>query len=90
MSLIIFKEKHGDRYFNFTTEKELHLIARFIIRERHEDGWYEGTKKNILLAMALEGDGASALRFLHDHDRTDYEYESLEIVEPETVMQEEI
>lgn len=82
MSILILKEKHGDRHFSFSDDKELQLLASYIVRERHEEGWYDSAL-GATLAYALEGNNKAALTFLRG--RQDYEYEDFEIVEPETV-----
>jgi len=44
MNLLIFKEKHGDRYFSFSTEEEKWLIACEVAKDRLRDGrWYDTT-----------------------------------------------
>lgn len=40
MRIIIFKEKHGDRYFDASTEWHLDAACATIIKERYEDGLY--------------------------------------------------
>ena len=84
MKIIIFKEKHGDRHFSFSNDQELKLIAEFIVRERHDEGWYEDEEGAPMLVKALAGDGATALKLLQSRNDYDYEYERFEIVEPET------
>jgi len=38
--ILIFKEKHGDRYFLVSTEEEMKLICKKIFEERDAQGWY--------------------------------------------------
>ncbi len=38
--IIIFKEKHGNRYFDASTEEKLHIAALKVLKERFESGWY--------------------------------------------------
>jgi hypothetical protein len=40
--IIIFKEKHGDRYFDASTPELLHKACLKIFKERLAEGWYEG------------------------------------------------
>jgi hypothetical protein len=85
MSLLILKEKHGDRYFSFSDEKEFGLLALYIVRERNEEGWYDGlNEKGVQLkGNALQGDATAAIAILSS--RTGCEYEDYEIGEPQTV-----
>lgn len=84
MSILVLKEKHGDRHFSFNTPEELRLLAAHIVRERQKEGYfYEDAQHDKLLIQALKGDNQAALRFLHN--RSDYEYEGIETVEPETL-----
>ena len=40
-SVLIFKEKHGSRYFSVTNDKELFAVALKVLTERFKDGyWY--------------------------------------------------
>lgn len=39
--IAILKEKHADRYFDVTTDEQLHNVALYILRQRYEQGyWY--------------------------------------------------
>lgn len=38
--IVIFKEKHGDRYFLVHNREELEKVALKIVKERNEEGWY--------------------------------------------------
>lgn len=38
--IVIFKEKHGDRYFDATDEKELNKVFLLMLRERKAMGYY--------------------------------------------------
>lgn len=82
--LIVFKEKHGDRHFGYNTRQDLLLTAEFIVRERHDEGWYEDEPKPHLLLEALKGNEA-AMQFLNYRHDQGHEYEQFEIIEPETV-----
>ena len=87
MKLLILKEKHGDRYFSYTTQAELHLIARFVVAEHNEEGYYDDEERVKVLAnlnrVTLHDDGEAALRVLEA--RCTYEYEGFELDETETV-----
>jgi hypothetical protein len=43
MNLLIFREKHGDRYFTYSTEEEKWLVACHVAKERLEEGWWYDT-----------------------------------------------
>jgi hypothetical protein len=43
MNLLIFKEKHSDRYFSFSTDEEKYRIACEVARDRLLDGWWYDT-----------------------------------------------
>lgn len=86
MKILILKDKHGDRYFSYSNEHELHLVAAFIVRERFDDGWYEDIKESrsaaALLEKAIDGDNRAAFALIGR--RNDYEY-GYELVDTETV-----
>lgn len=87
MKLLILKEKHGERYFSYTTQEELHLLARFIVSERIEENWYEDESNKRVLAdldrVVKSGDGKAAWNVLQA--RSQWEYEGFEIEEPTTI-----
>lgn len=88
MNILILKEKHGERYFTYNTAEERHLIARFIVSERMEEGYYEDEQNKSVLAnlkkVLLDGDGKAAFQVLDARSRG--EYEGFEIVTAEEVM----
>lgn len=43
MNLLIFREKHGDRYFSYSTEEEKWLVSCQVAKERLEEGWWYNT-----------------------------------------------
>jgi hypothetical protein len=40
MKIIIFKGKHGDRYFDASTKEAVHKACLKIFKERNREGWY--------------------------------------------------
>jgi len=39
--VLVFKEKHGDRYFHVPNDETLFAAALHVLKERHADGyWY--------------------------------------------------
>ncbi len=38
-TFIVFKEKHGDRYFDTSTREKLEKMALYILDQRVEEGW---------------------------------------------------
>jgi len=47
LKILIVKEKHGDRYFDASTDEALWRASHYILKRRHEEGWYvEWTLKN--------------------------------------------
>lgn len=41
MKILIFKEKHGNRYFDASTVEAIDKACKKILRERLNEGWYE-------------------------------------------------
>lgn len=83
MRLLILKEKDGARHFSFNDDHEFELLANYIIRERHDEGWYENPESLHLLQRALKGNLRDSVKFLFG--RKDFEYEDFYVIEPETV-----
>jgi len=44
LKILIAKEKHGDRYFDASTEEALWRASHYILKQRYEQGWYVGWK----------------------------------------------
>ena len=42
--IVVFREKHGDRYFDASTEKKYEAACIKIVKERQLDGWYSAYK----------------------------------------------
>ncbi len=40
VKIIVFHEKHGDRYFSIPTQEDLEKVALKIVKERNKDEWY--------------------------------------------------
>lgn len=85
MKLLILKEKHGDRYFSFTDDREFSLLARFIVSERFDEGLYEdgGAKTEELLKKATPYDLQTYVTLLWH--RAKYEYEGFDIEEAPSI-----
>ena len=43
MKIMVFREKHGNRFFTFSTEEEKWLIACHVAKERLAEGWWYNT-----------------------------------------------
>jgi hypothetical protein len=81
--ILRFNEKHGDRYFIYHNEEELHRACQHVMKERLNDGyWYDmddpDTKAEI--EAALE-DPKLAYRFILNRGDYEYEYVYLERAE---------
>lgn len=81
VKLLVLQEKHGPRYFAYSTIQELEAAAMFIVTEREEnDEFVDLNKKEYrLLEKANGGDGAAALALLQS--RSSWEYEGFELEE---------
>ncbi|MDO8610988.1 MAG: hypothetical protein Q7R95_10695 [bacterium] len=83
-NLVIFKEKHGDRYFYAPTFDDLYRVALKIFHERAiEDIWYDfSTHEEKMYKKALKDKkGDIVLEFLRS--RNNYEYEDFDIISTE-------
>lgn len=63
--IVVFKEKHGERYFNATDPIELNKVFLEIMRERMQLGWYYKPDVDYPIewteAMALQEEALDAL-----------------------------
>jgi len=76
--ILVFHEKHGNRYFLFQTAEEREAIAEKIVKERSTGNYAWYTPEEV-----TESDARTNWEFLQF--REDYEYEGFEIEHPEAV-----
>jgi len=93
--ILVVNEKHGDRYFDASTDAALHAAALKLVEERLEQGWYGDwrqlddtlenlNQKKMLLDLVSDQDGVAAWAFLKQRNgQYEYEYENVSIVELE-------
>jgi len=83
MKIIMFREKHSNRYFTFNSEEELKEIFLKILKERLKEGYFSEDYLHRDKADLLIKEGKNCkllhLKFFFNN-RSDYEYESYEIV----------
>lgn len=79
--LLIFYEKHANRYILVNSEKELFTACYRILKERKKDGyWYDDDQR---LKEATKAGPLSYEAYLFLRDHSDGEYDRMEVVEPE-------
>ena len=88
MKIIVFKEKHYERYFVLEDDKIDDVFLK-VFTERNESGWYDHRDSYTQKAYGIATDSghekqaAAALAFMtHRHG---YEYEGFEIIIPESL-----
>ena len=72
-NLIVFKEKHCDRHFQFKDKEELDKIFFLIFEERMKENYYPNVFVGWLLEMLHKKDNQKIREFMYG--RVDYEYE---------------
>ena len=72
-NLIVFKEKHSDRHFQFQNKEELQKIFFLIFKERLEENYYPNVFIDWLKEMLDNKDYQKIEQLIYD--RKDYEYE---------------
>jgi hypothetical protein len=77
--VIIFKEKDGLRVYALDFEDSPNVVARRILSERIEEGWYDGTDGERARKALTKG---SAYDFLLERCRRGCEYETFELYDP--------
>lgn len=97
MRILIVHEKHGNRYFNATSNYELAKVSIKLLKQRFEYKYYHkddedyNTIKNIVETNDLTCFKATKYReeepkaFYYLSARAGYEYENIELVEVEEV-----
>lgn len=76
--IIVFKEKHGNRYFDASTDEKVQAVALKIFNERLKEGyWYMDIEQRHqkYFNQAKDGNAKSALIFLQGRSNSSYEYE---------------
>lgn len=66
--IIVFKEKHGNRYFDAATDEKLHAAALKVLRDRFNIGWYYPPASLKEDPMAKIAELEEALKVLKDSD----------------------
>lgn len=75
--IIIFKEKHGNRYFDASTEKLRNAACLEIIKERFDEFWYDydnekPSAKNVLTEDQIAQLPTENLKIQETRKRKDY------------------
>ena len=88
MKIIMFKEKHSNRYFAFAEDELLKKIFLKILKERIKEGYFRddylhSKTANLLVKEGMEVNIHQLKAFFQN--RCDYEYEYFEIVDLEIV-----
>ena len=75
---IVFKEKHGRRYFHVTSEDDLYRVATRVLIERINSGdWYFDGDETAAITASTHG--PKAWRFLTRRSRDGCEYEGCSV-----------
>jgi hypothetical protein len=78
-SILVIKEKHGDRYFNVPDDKTLFAVALMIVTARLRDGWWYEKPSEEMVKRAVEAkDGRAAYDVLRARRNAEYEGFSIE------------
>ena len=88
MEIIMFKEKHSNRYFAFSSEEELKKIFLKILKERKKEGYFIGDylHSEKVYSLIKEGENCKIQELKSFfNNRVDYEYEYYEIVKVEEI-----
>lgn len=73
-SVLVLKEKQGDRYIRIDNDADLFVAFRKVILDRLKDGWWYEAPEDIAAAKnAANGSGAEAYRFCDGRSRHEYE-----------------
>ena len=85
VKIVVFHEKHGDRYVHIPSyERKVHVF-KTIFQEREQEGWYDEEtveKKHLkFYEDALKGNEEAMVTFMNL--RSKHEYEGFEIVNVE-------
>lgn len=89
--VIVFKEKHGDRYFLAHSEDEFYGAFMQVFVERYTAGYWFGDEDIQEYRAELDSfktEGERAYFFMQM--RGDWEYEGFECFEPEVVRNDEV
>lgn len=80
--VIIFKEKDGLRVYALDFEDSSNVVARRVLSERIEEGWYDGEAED-KARKALEAHRqCAAYDFLLERSRRGCEYETFGLYDP--------
>jgi len=75
MKIIILKEKYGDRYLEWSDDKNIkEAIASKILNDRISQGWFTDEEQKEISEAMLKNKCLSLLS-----ERSEYEYEGFEV-----------
>lgn len=84
VSRILFvEEKHGNRFFDASTDELLYAASLKIVRERLKRGWYYDRIYDTACTVDQNDDGAAAWKFLTERNG-ELEYENVRLVDLES------